>query len=186
MGHTLIAGVTECGKTTLARHLCRSFDARGQKTIVYDPMGTPTAGGEWGKHSVVFNDESPERFLEYLSRPDVYHAHVFCDEAGDYFTVSDKDNHWLFRRGRHKGFFMYPITQRPKMVAPNVRAQCGTAYVFRLSMSDADEIGADFGHTKLSDIVSALDVGDYVMLKSGRPQIERGNIFNQLSKGKSK
>lgn len=179
MSHTLFAGVTESGKTTMARHFARHFAGLGQRIIVYDPVGTATAGGDWPESSVVFNDA--EKFMQYCDRPDVYHAHIFVDEAGDHFGVADRENHWLFRRGRHKGFFMYPIAQRPKMLAPNVRTQCSTAYIFRLSMSDADEIGADFGHTKLSNIVSTLDQGDYLMLRSGRPQIERGNIFKTLA-----
>lgn len=180
MGHTLFAGVTESGKTTLARYISRKLCALNNRVVVYDPMGTPTAGGEWGEKAVIFRDDTPERFLKYLDRSDVNHAHVFCDEAGDYLTVSDKENHWLFRRGRHKGLFMYPIMQRPKMVAPNVRSMCGTAFVFRLAVDDADEIGKDFGHTKLSNIVSTLDTGQYVKLKSGSPKIERGDIFQTL------
>jgi len=179
MSHTLFAGVTESGKTTMARYFARNFARQGHRIIVYDPVGTNTAGGGWPESAVMFDDV--DKFMAYCDRPDVYHAHIFVDEAGDHFGVSDKDNHWLFRRGRHKGFFMYPIAQRPKMLAPNVRTQCSTAYIFRLAMSDADEIGADLGHSKLSNIVSTLDTGDYLMLKSGRPQIERGNIFQTLN-----
>lgn len=181
MTHRIFAGVTQSGKTTLARHFCRSFAAMGHKTIVYDPVGTKTAGGEWATNSVVFNGDDPTEFFDYLKRDDVYHAHVFCDEAGDYFGVSDRLNHWLLRRGRHKGFFVNVISQRPKMLAPNVRTQCGQAFIFRLAVDDADEIGRDFGHTNLGKHVSALDKGEYLMLISGTPAIAKGNVFKQLS-----
>lgn len=184
MTHTLFTGVTQSGKTTMARHFCRQFDKMGQRTIVYDPVGTITAGGDWPERSVKFDD--PEEFMEYVNRDDVYHAHIFVDEAGDHFGVSDKDNHWLFRRGRHKGFILYPIAQRPKMLAPNVRTQCGKAYVFRLAKDDANEVGADFGHSNLHNIITTLDVGDYIMLTSGSPEIKRGNIFNQLGRKPAK
>lgn len=180
MTHTAFFGVTQSGKTTMARHFCRAFDKLGHKTIVYDPVGTITAGGDWPERSVKFDD--PEKFMEYVSRDDVYQAHIFVDEAGDHFTVSDKENHWLFRRGRHKGFILYPISQRPKMLAPNVRTQCGRAFVFRLAMQDANEIGADYGHTNLHHLITQLDRGDYIELESGSPHIKRGNIFNQLGK----
>lgn len=185
MGHSLYCGVTESGKTTLARYHARRFDQLGHKNIVYDPVGTATAGGGWPARSIIFTGDDESKFMDYLSRHDVYHAHIWVDEAGDHFGVQDIENHWIFRRGRHKGFFVNPIAQRPKMLAPNVRNQCATAYVFRLAVDDANEIGKDFGHTSLGNIVSMLDTGDYIMLRSGRPQIERGNVFNQL-KGKSK
>lgn len=181
MGHTLFVGVTESGKTTMARHFARGYAALGHRIIVYDPVGTKTAGGGWPASAVMFSEVEP--LFEYLERDDVNHAHVFIDEAGDFMGVSDKDKHWLLRRGRHKGFFVNIISQRPKMLAPNVRTQCNVAYMFRLSMNDADEIGADFGHSKLSNIVSKLDKGEYLRLESGSPHIKRGSLFKQLSKG---
>lgn len=104
MGHSLYCGVTESGKTTLARYHARRFDQLGHKNIVYDPVGTATAGGGWPARSIIFTGDDESKFMDYLSRHDVYHAHIWVDEAGDHFGVQDIENHWIFRRGRHKGF----------------------------------------------------------------------------------
>lgn len=181
MSHSLICGVTESGKTTLAHALANTFAANGQNVIVYDPVGTLTASGSWPKTAVVFDDE--EEFFEYLARDDVLHAHVFVDESGDIFNATKRHNLWLMTRGRHFGFNVYPIAQRPKMILPSARTMCGTAYVFRLASDDLKEIGKDFGFNDLDK--ETLDKGDFLVLHSGSPRYERGNIFHLL-KGKTR
>jgi hypothetical protein len=174
--HTLICGVTESGKTTLAHALARGLSADGQPIIVFDPIGGATAAGNWPGGAIVFDDE--EAFFDYLSRDDVAAAHVFIDEAGDIFNLSKRHNFWLLTRGRHFGFQVYMIAQRPKMLAPSARTQASRAYLFRLSPDDLREIGADFGHGGIEKIT--LDRGDFVLLHSGSTSITRANIFNLL------
>jgi len=120
--------------------------------IVFDPVMTPTAAGYWPESAVIFDDET--EFFEYLIRDDVSGAHVFIDEAGDVFNLSKSYNNWLLTRGRHFGFSVFLIAQRPKMLAPTVRNQCGRAYIFRLAKDDLKEIGADFGFSDLHKIES--------------------------------
>lgn len=191
MIHGLIVGVTQSGKTTLAHALAQAFAARRHNVIVFDPLGTPTASGGWPESAIVFHDK--DKFLEYLNRPDVSHAHIFIDEAYEIFSHADPSNNWLLTRGRHFGFQIFPIAQRPKMLPPSVRSQCGVCYMFRLSKDDARELAADFGHnypeileTTVSDekVILPLDKGDYLTLNSGSAEFSRANIFSQLSKGK--
>lgn len=174
--HTLICGVTLSGKTTLARELARAAADAGQNVIVFDPVGTATAGGGWPASAIVFDDSAA--FFEYVERPDVIGAHVFIDEAADFFSVGDRSNFWLLTRGRHFYLHVYLIAQRPKMIAPNARTQCGRCYMFRLAVEDADEIGRDFGHSQLGR--QSLDKGDFFILDSGAAQIQRANIFELL------
>jgi DNA helicase HerA-like ATPase len=187
--HTIISGVTESGKTTLARMLARNFAGQGQNVIVYDPVGTGTLGGGWPESAVVFSDE--EEFLSYVARDDVTHSHVFIDEAGDVFNLSKRHNMWLLTRGRHFGLYCYLICQRPKMVAPSARSQCSRAYMFRLAHEDASEISRDFGHswpykTQKNIPEKELDKGDFFVLYSGSVNKSRANIFSLLnSKGRT-
>jgi len=176
--HTLICGVTESGKTTLARALARGVKKAGQNLIVYDPVLTETVGGGWPDGAILFNDE--EAFFEYLARDDVAGAHVFIDEAGDLFNLGKRHNFWLLTRGRHFGLHVYLIAQRPKMLAPTARTQCGKGYIFRLSPDDMREVLADFGHGPQA-VKKELDKGDFVTLYSGQASISRANIFTLLS-----
>lgn len=192
MNHTLICGVTLSGKTTLAREIARKMSVHEHNIIVFDPMGTATAGGDWPESAIIFSDQ--EKFTDYVERDDVRHAHVFVDEAADVFSHTQKENHWMLRRGRHKGLQFYLIAQRPKMLPPNVRSQCSIVYCFRLALDDIKEVAADAGHN-VNDILSVtekdnngkdikviknLDTGDFLVLTSGSATFARGNIFNEL------
>ena len=184
--HELICGVTQTGKTTLAREKARKVAAmkNGPIVIIYDPVLTETAGGDWPDNAHVFNQR--DAFIIYLESirdgkttlgSERGYA-VFVDEADLIFSHSQRENDWCLTKGRHVGMQFFLMTQRPKMIAPNVRGQCGIAYVFRLSRSDLKMLGDDLAHNDIEKI--NLDAGDYLVLKSGSAAITRHNIFKQL------
>jgi hypothetical protein len=161
------------GKTTLAHKFAHELASQGQAIIVFDPVMTPTAAGTWPESALLFDDET--EFFNYLVKEEVNKAHVFIDESGDVFNLTKPWNFWLLTRGRHFGFSVFLIAQRPKMLAPTVRNQCGRAYVFRLARDDLKEIAADFGFSDLQKI--NLDKGDFLLLNSGSAQYQKGNVF---------
>jgi DNA helicase HerA-like ATPase len=168
--HAGYFGATQTGKTTLARHIARGLAARGHRIVVFDPVMTATYGGGWPESAEIFDDY--DRLAKNLgSGP----AHVFVDEAGEVFGVSEKDRHWIATRGRHYGFSLHLIAQRPKQVAPNVRGQLARAYLFRLAVDDAREISADLGHNLPT---LPQEAGGYIMLRSDSSTIAVGNVFN--------
>lgn len=174
--HCLYTGVTQTGKTTLARMHARILDRAGYDLIVYDPVRTETHGGDWPERAQVY-----ERLDAFIAKcKHARDAYVFVDEAADVFALSQTENHWLLRRGRHAGLYVRIIAQRPKMIAPNARTQCAIAYVFRMSRDDAREIFADFGHgaPAVREFADDLDVGDFCVLESGRPSIATFNVFD--------
>lgn len=178
--HTLICGVTESGKTTLAHRLA-DFDAKEKKQIiVYDPVLTPTAFGEWPDDAVIFTDKT--KFVNYIARVRTDAVSVYIDEAGDIFPQSDRDNLWIMTRGRHLGFSVTLICQRPKMILPSARHQCVRFCMFRLARDDMKEIAADTGHTDLQR--KNLDQGDFICSYSGRAAYSEANIFNILKRPK--
>lgn len=178
--HVLYCGVTQSGKTTLARFHARKLAAAGYDVAVYDPMGSATAGGGWPDTAKMFND--PAKFLEYLSavRGTPEHPiYVFVDEAADIFGHDSpfRDMHWIPRRVRHQNVYLRLVSQRPKMLPPNVRTQCAIIYMFRLSREDARLVGSDAGHS-LTDEQINLDTGDFLLLVSGTSDIEEFNCFD--------
>jgi hypothetical protein len=170
--HTLYTGVTQSGKTTMARLISRQLAAQGQTGIVFDPMGTHTAGGGWGFKEI---HHDPYVFLERLEDPKLTKAHVFVDEAHKLLGHEMKENFWMMTEGRHFGLFMHILTQRPNKVHPDVRSQCERCYMFRLAQDDAAEIGKDYGHSGVHKI--SLDKGDFLLFNSGSAAIQRGNVF---------
>lgn len=178
MSHTLICGLTESGKTTLAQSIAQKLAAKKQNIIVYDPVGTPTAANGWPQSAIRFNNEMD--FLRHISKEETGHVHIFVDEAGDLFNLKKEYNFWMLTKGRHMGFQMYVITQRPKLVAPSVRSQCSVAYVFRLRADDMKEVGADYA-TDFKD-QKPLDTGDFFVLRSNTTEIKRANVFTLINK----
>lgn len=182
--HVLYCGVTQTGKTTLARYHARILDRADYDVAVYDPVGTTTAGGGWPDRAQLISD--PEKFHKFVERakgsPD-RPIFLFVDESADIFGHSETDAHWIPRKIRHHNIYLRMIVQRPKMLHPNVRTQCAYAYVLRLSQEDARIICADFGHG--SDIAQMpLDKGDCLLLISGSPEVEEFNVFELVSHSK--
>jgi hypothetical protein len=183
--HSLYCGVTLSGKTTLARHHSRELVKAGYDVAVYDPVGSETAGGGWfpvkrysEREPLLFTDEN--KFLVWLVKTDAEPDHpifVFVDESADIFGHENRDAHWLPRRVRHQNIYLRMISQRPKMLPPNVRTQCGVTYMFRLASDDAKLVCADAGHS--SNVANKqLDTGDFVLLISGTSEIEEFNCFD--------
>ena len=172
LNHTLFTGVTMSGKTTAARMFSRAFCAHRIPVVVYDPVETETKGGGWGENALVFSD--PVEFVDFLGSDDCGACKIFIDEAADIFSLRMPENFWIATRGRHYGWQLFVITQRPMLIAPSVRNQCGEAFIFRLTTSDLSNIGADFGHDLREE---KLDAGDYLHVVSGHAAYTRGNVF---------
>jgi hypothetical protein len=175
MMHSLYTGVTQSGKTTLARSIARELSKKG-RVIVYDPLGTETIGGAWGEKSEVY--ENLEDFLTVVYSPETVSANIFIDEAHHVFAHADKSNLWMLTQGRHYGMQLHLITQRPTKVHPDARTNCGRCYMFRLAYDDARSIGLDYGFSDIHKLT--LDKGDFLILNSGTAKYLRGNVFKLL------
>lgn len=176
--HVLYCGVTQSGKTTLARHHADLLARVDYDVIVYDPVGTLTVNGTWPDKATLFTD--PEKFLSYLLKAEAQNENrpifVFVDEAADIFGHTSTDANWIPRRVRHQGVYLRLISQRPKMLPPNVRSQCAHCYMFRLASDDSKMVFSDFGHDS-NILTEPLDTGDFLVLVSGSSAIERFNVF---------
>lgn len=175
--HVLYCGVTMSGKTTLARHHALLLHKSKHEVAVYDPVGTHTINGTWPDKVKVFTDN--EQFLKWLVS-----AHgtpenpvfVFVDESADIFGHDNREANFIPRRVRHQNIYLRLISQRPKMLPPNVRSQCAQTYMFRLAADDAKMVCADSGHgSEISQI--QLDTGDFILLLSGSSEIVQSNVF---------
>ncbi len=172
--HSLYTGVTQSGKTTLARLNSRAGLKHGIKTVVYDPLGTATAGGDWGEGAIIHQDIDP--FLDLMYDPEFKDAMIYVDESHHIFSHENKDHLWLLTEGRHHGMNFNLITQRPTKLHPDARSNCGVCYMFRLAHDDARAVGNDFGHSDIHKI--KLDKGDFLVLVSGSADYKSANVFN--------
>jgi hypothetical protein len=120
----LIVGVSESGKTALANRL---IEGATIPVFVRDPIGA-----KWSNITARFetSDELRQLIAEHKNQGCI----VVIDEAADFFGVGQKENHWIFTRGRHAAILPIAIGQRIKMMSPNVREQASDLYVFESSI----------------------------------------------------
>ncbi len=128
----LIVGVSESGKTQLAKRLITEAKI---PVFVRDPIGDT-----WPNLTARFETSDELRILldGLKKQPCV----VVIDESADFFSVGQRENHWIFTRGRHDAMLPIAIAQRIKMMAPNVREQASDLYVFESSI-EASQILAE-------------------------------------------
>jgi Zonular occludens toxin (Zot) len=168
--HTGYYGITQSGKTTIARAVARALAKSRHQIVVYDPVGTSTHGGDWPKSSLIYNDS--EKFLRDVRN--MQNAQIFIDEADEVFSHEQKENFWILSRGRHQGLYSHVITQRPNRVHPTVRSQCTRAYLCKLNKSDRQAILADHGHEDIE--INHLH-GSFIMVDNRNHDIVVGNAF---------
>jgi hypothetical protein len=140
MAHSLIVGMTESGKTTLARDLSKILTDAGEPVIVLDPMNDP----RW---SCGFRTHDSEKFLEvfWSSRG----CHAFIDEAGDMVGKYDELMRQTATKGRHWGHSCYYLSQRGAMLSVTVRAQCRHLFLFTSPLDDCKALAKDFNQPEL-------------------------------------
>jgi hypothetical protein len=168
--HTGYYGITQSGKTTIARAVSRSLAKSKHQIVVYDPVGTMTHGGDWPENAIVYDDR--EKFLRDVAN--MQHAQLFIDEADEIFSHEQKENFWIMSRGRHRGLYTHLITQRPNRVHPTARSQCTRAYLCKLNKSDRQAILADHGHEDID--INHLH-GSFIMVDNRTHDIAVGNAF---------
>ena len=141
MAHSLIIGMTESGKTTLAKKLCAKYKQSGIKTIVLDPL--------WDKWDANYQTDNPDEFMAIVSNPETRRCGVFIDESGESIGQYNKEMFWLATRARHYGHNSHFIVQRTKQLSPTVRGQCRFLYLFNTPIVDCKELVNDFNEPRL-------------------------------------
>ncbi len=151
MAHVLILGMTMSGKTTLGRGLAAEYGHRGIGRLVLDPIGDP----RWPADRLTTD---PEEFLAWCQQ--ARGCAVFIDEAGEVVGRYQDEQHWLATRSRHYGHRAHFLAQRAQQIAPLVRDQCTTLFLFRVSLSDAKLLADEWGREELRQ-AHTLGQGEY-------------------------
>lgn len=151
MSHSLILGMTESGKSTLAKRLSKDFLDRGWHVVLYDPLNDTG----W---SYSYKAKDIWDILNYLRQAEK--CMVFIDEAGTICGHYDKQAMWLATQSRHWGHNVFFISQRCKQIAPTVREQCSFLFLFSTSKKDSEELANEFNRDELRTS-NTLKQGEY-------------------------
>lgn len=166
MSHCLIFGMTESGKTTLAKRLAKRYKHHEVPVIVLDSLNDP----EW---CADFQTTDPDEFLKTFWASQ--RCAVFIDEAGDAVGKYNVVMQRTATRGRHWGHAVHFISQRGVQLAPTVRDQC--SHIFLLTSSSADgKVHSNEWNAPVLATCSALRKGEYFhATRFG--EVTRGSLF---------
>lgn len=165
--HTLISGVTECGKTTLGKNLARLHQAQGFRVLVLTSV--------WEKWPADYQTTTQEDFLKNFW--DSRECVAFIDEAGDTVGKYNKAMTQTATKGRHWGHQCYYLVQSPTLIDSNVRKQCSQLFCFAIAQNDADLLADEYLQPKLKQAPTLKQFEYYRALRFGRdgkPLIEMG------------
>jgi hypothetical protein len=149
MSHAIIAGMTEVGKTTLAKALAATLPRVAVFEVEYNTK-------QWGDN-VVFQTTDINRMLAF-SKANI-NCNIFIDDSEE-ATDRDRSYNFFATRARHYGHKCFFIMQRPTQVLPTVRHNCAAIYCFRLNPKDSEELSIDFNEPMLVNAPS-LNVGEF-------------------------
>ena len=138
-GHWLIVGMTESGKSSLARAMAKEYANVGHRPIVLDV----TRNREWGPTAIIFDD--PDKMLEYVKDPrQCLRQPLFLEEAGLSLDRCQSQFLWFTTFSRHHGMRCHIVAQRAEMVNKTVRSQCANLAAFGLAFDDAKAYAREF------------------------------------------
>lgn len=129
MSHVLICGITESGKTTLAKKLVQEYKHVGISSLVLDPNLDP----RWDADFVTADRA---KFLNAMIKS--RSCALFVDESGESIGRNAKEMMVVTTKSRHFGHKAHLICQRAAQIDPNVRHQCTDFYIFAQSPYDAE------------------------------------------------
>ena len=151
MAHSLITGMTESGKTILAKRLAAQYSAKGIRVLVFDPLNDPAWVADFQSWNI-------EEFLaEYWSSRK---CAVFFDESGTISREHDLELIKTATKGRHWGHANHYISQRGAMVPKTLRDQCSNLFIFAQSMDDAKTYAREYNSPEING-VSSFKEGEY-------------------------
>lgn len=157
--HHLIIGMTECGKTTLAKMICGNLKKRGKKTAVLDPLYDEG----W---NCDFQTSNSDEFLTWAKSN--RSAYLFIDEGSVSIGRYNVPMQWLATMSRHWGHSSYFISQGFTQLPPMVRDNCQVLYLFTAADS-VNKIAAEEFNKKELRNAESLDKGHfYKVLRYGK------------------
>lgn len=142
MAHCLILGMTESGKTTLAKLLSARYRYHGIPVIVCDSLCDPG----W---SCDYQTSDPDDFLRVFwnSRRCV----GIIDEAGDAVGKYNDLMQQTATKGRHWGHSTHYISQRGVQLSTTVRHQCSRLFLFTSASSDGKIHANEWNQPRLAE-----------------------------------
>ena len=145
--HSLILGMTESGKTSLAKQIIQAAKKRGINTIVLDPLCDPSFDAD-------FQTSDPLEFMYVWKNS--RSCFCFIDESGTVGKFSDTIRECA-TKGRHWGHSFFFLAQKATQVEPLVRDMCSQLFLFRSGSQSRKILAEEYDAPQLIDSIEMLE-----------------------------
>lgn len=152
MAHVLICGMSESGKTTLARGFGGYYRNQGFGVLVLDPLKDP----RWQCDFITANQEE---FLDVVWKS--RRCILMMDEGGKSVGRYNYAMQEVATMGRHWGHSSHFISQDPTQLAPIIRDQCRHVFLFCASDRVGKKLADEFNQPALLECGN-LKQGEYI------------------------
>jgi len=153
MPHSLIAGMTCCGKSSVAKLLIprwrkRTWNGKPYRIALLDPLRDPS----WPLADGDCAFTNADQFLLYCKSSIDKPLAIFVDE-GAQTLARGVDYNWLTTQARHWGHESHIISQRPTDLTPQVRGNCEWLYLFQTDCNAAKLLSMEWNQPALLEAV---------------------------------
>lgn len=150
MPHSLVIGITQSGKSTLAKLMAERWLRAGHEVGVLDPLGD-----EW---PASWATTDAEYFLHLAKRRT--RCFLIVDESGVSVGLHNGPMQWLTTTGRHLGHACYFLAQRAVQLPLTLRENCVNLFAFALGPKDARLLAETWNKPELEEN-SSLGMGEF-------------------------
>lgn len=167
--HAVITGMSQSGKSLLAKTIARATLTRGRPVLVFDPMMAGHSGAGlngWPGGAHVVGDWERFKAIALASRSCL----LIIDECADVVEEDPIGLRRLMRRGRHigadgcGGHSIILIAQRYLLsLDKSARDQASHVFAFCQSAADAKAIAGDFNAPALEQKIPVMPRLSYIM-----------------------
>lgn len=155
MPHSLIAGMTCTGKSSVAKLLVprwrkRTWGGRPYRIAVLDPVSPRGLG--WGLVDGDCHFADPDQFILFCKSSIANPLAIFVDEGAQSLSRG-VDYNWLTTQARHWGHESHIISQRATDLHPAIRGNCEWLYLFQTDPNTAKLLALEWNQPTLLQAV---------------------------------
>lgn len=173
--HSLIVGMTESGKSFLAKMISRALKKAGKKVAVLDPLWDDGWGAD-------FQTSDSGAFLAWAKSKANASAFLFVDEGSVSVGRYNLPMQWLATMSRHHGHSSFFICQGITQLPPIVRGQCRDVFLFAVDETISQIVAKEWNEKTLRN-AERLRKGEFYhvsrfgTLQKGRLDFAAGKVY---------